>query len=68
MVQFLAEIMFYETTECVLMNFIIPDLVRAEVQSVGYSLRQTLQNMCSGSIDSSSQSILDAPSYLFIST
>ena len=30
------------------MNFIIPDLVRVEVQSVVFSLRQTIQKVCHG--------------------
>jgi hypothetical protein len=67
MIQLVAEVLFYETTECIVMNFIIPDLVRTEVQSVGFSLRQTIQKICSGSI-TPKQSVLDAPPYLFVST
>jgi hypothetical protein len=67
--QFIVEICFYETTECLLMSFLIPDLVRSEVLSVGFSLRQTVQKVCSGvSSNSKSTSSLDAPSYLFLST
>jgi hypothetical protein len=67
--QFVVEILFYETTECLLMSFFIPDLVRTEVQSVGFSLRQTVQKVCAGNYNFGKDShALDAPSYLFIST
>lgn len=65
----MVEILFYETTECILMNFIIPDLVRTEVQSVVFSLRQTIQKVCHGLyVGKDSSSTLDVPSYLYIST
>jgi hypothetical protein len=47
LLQFFVEIFFYETTECLLMNFFIPDLVRTEVLAVGFSIRQILQRVCS---------------------
>jgi hypothetical protein len=55
------------------MSFIIPDLVRNEVQSVAFSLRQTVQRVCSGISSSATggsreNHLLDAPSYLFVST
>lgn len=51
------------------MSFIIPDLVRNEVQSVGFSLRQTVQRVCAGAFSGTKEtSSLDAPSYLFVST
>lgn len=46
--QFVVEIIFYETTECLFMSFIIPDLVRNEVQSAAFSLCQTVQRLCFG--------------------
>jgi hypothetical protein len=77
LLQFVVEIIFYETTECLLMNFFIPDLVRTEVLAVGFSIRQILQRV---SVSSSTPSLtasghdltvsatLDAPNYLFVST
>jgi hypothetical protein len=69
LLQLVVEVIFYETTECIVMNFLIPDLVRKEVQSVGFSLRQTIQKISSSSLTSSKLcGVLDAPSYLFVST
>jgi hypothetical protein len=53
------------------MSFLIPNLVRTEVQSVGFLLRQTIQKVCSETTFTflkSSSTTLDAPSYLFVST
>jgi hypothetical protein len=77
LLQLFVEIVFYETTECLLMSFLIPNLVRSEVQSVGFLLRQTIQKVCSAttggaatsfSLPKASSLTLDAPSYLFVST
>ena len=44
--QFIVEIVFYETTECAIVNFIIPDLVKKEVVAVGDALRMTISKVC----------------------
>jgi hypothetical protein len=79
LVQFLVEVVFYETTECAMVHFLIPDLVRAEVQGAGVALRNIVSQLCTsqslGRTSSSSLSspsaaahvMLDAPQYLFVS-
>ncbi len=63
--QFIVEVLFYETSECVFIHFTIPDLARNEVRSVGFALHQTLQNLWVESTDA--PPILDVPSYLYLS-
>lgn len=68
--QLLIEFLFYETTECVIMNFFIPELARNEIQAAAFSLRKTLQFMIIGDWEqhTTNRWILDAPAYLFTST
>jgi hypothetical protein len=76
LVQFLVEVIVYETTECAMVHFLIPDLVRTEVQTAGVALRSVVNQLCtsrtlgpsSSSSLSSSKVVLDAPRYLFVST
>jgi hypothetical protein len=73
LVQFLVEVLFYETTECAMVHFLIPDLVRTEVQTAGVALRNIVIQVCTSqslglSSSSSSNVLLDAPRYLFVST
>jgi hypothetical protein len=44
--QFIVEIVFYETTECAIVNFLIPDLVKREVVAVGDALTHTISKVC----------------------
>jgi hypothetical protein len=67
LLQFLLEVLFYATTECLVMSFIIPDLVRNEVQGAGDILRNLVDQVCSGSLVSNG-SHFDASTYLFVST
>ena len=68
-IQLLLEIIFYETTECIIMNFVIPNLVAKEVHLVIYQLKRIVQKLCSNSLGREiNHAILDAPSYLFLST
>lgn len=68
-IQFLTDIVVFETSECVIMSFLIPDLIQKEVQSAGYILHQALQQIISSSLHQNHSSvILDVPSYLFVST
>jgi hypothetical protein len=77
LVQFLVEVIIYETTECAMVHFLIPDLVRTEVQTAGVALRNIVNQVCtsrslglssSSTASSSSNVLLDAPRYLFVST
>jgi hypothetical protein len=74
LVQFLVEVIFYETTECAMVHFLIPDLVRTEVQTAGVALRNIVNQVCTSqslglsATSSSSSNVLDAPRYLFVST
>lgn len=62
-IQFSVEVFFYETTECALINFFIPNLVRNEVRSVAFTVHQVIQNLSV----SSTPPILNVPSYFFVS-
>jgi hypothetical protein len=66
-IQLVAEVLFYETSECAIVNFFIPDLARTEVQGVTYAIHQAIQSMFS-SMAETKIPILDAPRYLFLST
>jgi hypothetical protein len=72
LVQFLVEVIIYETTECAMVHFLIPNLVRTEVQTAGVALRNIVTQLCTSqalgpSSSSSSNVVLDAPHYLFVS-
>jgi hypothetical protein len=66
-IQMIAEVVFYETSECAIVNYFIPDLARTEVQGVTYAIHQAIQSMFSSVADAKIP-ILDAPRYLFLST
>jgi hypothetical protein len=66
-IQLTVEVLFYETTECAIVNFFIPDLARSEVQGVTYAIHQAIQSMCL-SVSEVNLPLLDAPRYLFLST
>ena len=57
-IQFLIEILLYETSECAIVHFFIPNLA---------AIQQAIQRVCSSASDVSTI-ILDAPRYLFVST
>jgi len=67
-IQFIVEILFYETSECAIVHFYIPDLARNEVRSVGFAVHQAVSKVCTATVESASSVILDAPRYLFVST
>ena len=64
--QFFIEIFIYETSECAIVHFLIPNLVTAEVRSASYAMQQAVQRVCCSASDVSTI-ILDAPRYLFVS-
>ena len=66
-IQLLAEVLFYETSECAVVNYFIPDLARSEVQGVTFAIHRAIQSMCL-SVSEVKVPILDAPRYLFVST
>lgn len=66
-IQMIVEVLFYETSECAIVNYFIPDLARTEVQGVTYAIHQAIQSMFS-SMSDTKVPILDAPRYLFVST
>jgi hypothetical protein len=66
-IQLIAEVLFYETSECAIVNYFIPDLARTEVQGVTYAIHQAIQSMFS-SVADAKVPIFDAPRYLFLST
>ena len=66
-IQFIVEIVMFETMECVWVNCAIPVLVSDEVRRVGESLTEVIRNLCSNA-DPDSNIFLSAPDYLFVST
>ena len=56
--QFVLEIVFYETTECLIVNFTIPDLVKTEVVAVGNALRSTITQVCDMKYSTSSEGLV----------
>jgi hypothetical protein len=66
-IQLTVEVLFYETSECAMVNFFIPNLARSEVQGVTFAIHQAIQSMCL-SVSEASVPLLDAPRYLFLST
>ena len=65
--QFIIEIIFYETTECAVVQFFIPDLACNEIRSASFAIQQTLQRLCAFTSHGTS-GVLDATRYLFVST
>jgi hypothetical protein len=65
LLQFLVEVFFYETSEALLLHFIVPDLVRVEVQSATFTLLKAIDQMCQ---HDSPNVVLNAPGYFFVST
>ena len=67
LVQFVVEILLFETMECVWVNCVIPALVSDEVRSVGESLQEVVYNLCTSALEDS-RLFLNAPEFLFVST
>lgn len=65
-VQFAIEIVFYETSECAIIHYLIPDLARNEIHSVQFVLHKAIESLW---VDvPGNELILNAPDYLFVST
>merc|ERR1711939_499507 len=62
--QFVIEVFFYETVECLWINFSIPRLVCEEVESVIAAFNRTVDFAFSRKI---TLPVLDAPKYFFVS-
>jgi hypothetical protein len=66
-IQMVIEVVFYETSECILTHYVFPDLAWSDVRSVGVALQQAIETVCSSTVPTSAP-LLDAPKYLFVST
>jgi hypothetical protein len=66
MVQFAVEVIFYETSECAIIHYVIPDLARNEVHSVKFLLHRAIESLWADV--PGSELVLNAPEYLFVST
>lgn len=64
--QLIIEVLFYETSECAIVQYVIPDLARHEVNSANFVVMQAVQQICG--FHSRGKDVLDAPNYLFVST
>jgi len=67
-VQFVVEILLFETMECLWINCMVPMLVSAEVRAVGDSIIEIIQKLCSAERYVQNDLFLNAPDYLFVST
>jgi hypothetical protein len=65
-VQFSIEVVFYETSECALIHYLIPDLARNEIHSVQFVLHKAIESLW-GDVPGG-ELLLNAPEYLFVST
>jgi len=65
--QFIAEILFNETLECIWIQCVIPMLVRDEIRKVGDSITEIINELCS-EIQPDTRLFLNTPDYLFVST
>lgn len=66
-VQFVIEILFYETSECAIIHYLIPDLARNEIQSVQFVLHKSIESLWID-VPAGHELPLNAPDYLFVST
>lgn len=66
-VQFVIEIVLFETMECIYINFLVPALVSNDVRHAGDSINDIITQLCSTTpIDA--KYFLNVPDYLFVST
>jgi len=69
LMQIAIEILFYETTECAIVHFIIPSLVLDEINNASDALHKAVQKICASLYSEQDKTIvLDAPQYLYVST
>lgn len=68
-IQFLVEIFLYETSECLIIQFLIPNTAKTEVQSVLRLLTTLINHLCRN-IDwcNPHDIVLNCPNYFFLST
>jgi hypothetical protein len=67
-IQILLEMLFYETSECIVVHYLIPSLVKNEVQAAAQSLHTAVEKICNDSTNVEMNSvILDFPAYFFVS-
>lgn len=66
-IQFVVEIFMFETIECIWVHYVIPDAASAEIYAAQYSLKRTINSLCS-TMSANATYILDVPKYLFVST
>lgn len=67
LVQIAIELLLYESSECFIIQFLVPNLAREEVQSVLSTLRNTATSL-SCENDAFSMDTLNTPDMLFVST
>ena len=61
LIQLLVEVVFYETSECALIHFLIPDLARNEIHSIQFVLHKAIESLW-GYIPGD-ELVLNAPDY-----
>jgi len=68
LIQIAVEILFFETSECCIIQYVIPSLAKNEVQIVLTALRRTISSACGNDDEYIGEIVLDAPRYFFVST
>lgn len=66
-VQFVVEILMFETIECMWVHYVIPDAASDEIMVARDQLMTTISGLCTEPAPDKFV-VLDAPSYLFVST
>lgn len=64
--QFVIEIFFNETIDCIWVNYMVPSLVQSEVHRVADLLYSAIDQLCAPETAETNH-FLDAPSYLYVS-
>ncbi len=67
-VQLLIEILLYETSECVIVNFVIPALVQNEIKIASKELHLAVDKLFDVGRFSDKSIVLNVPNYLYVST
>ena len=70
-IEIFVEVFIFETSECIIVQYFIPNIVSHDVQNVSAKLREVIEKTCDIGFDDTRQhsktTILDAAKYLFVS-
>ena len=66
LLQLILEILVYETSECIVLNAVIPNMIYSEVQEIIVQLKDLSDNVISQQLSQNDRKF-DASNYLFVS-